>query len=211
MGHDRRGSAGSRSGPDATAFSALGQEPPEDNTLIAVPREWLPIDCDDVTVPEGLGPGTGCRGGGIRQGQRTAAGVRRGRMCRCRDLEQRDEGRCVARFRLFFRLDRTTDIAELRRWAVAARVAGLPVDPAVLAGRAAHLHSAPAVRGMDDPVPQGHWAFVLPGVLGERVSLVAIAMTAQSERSYAGSARPRPIAVTGASCSIRHSAGGRFP
>lgn len=29
----------------------------KENTLMAVPRAWVPVDCDDVTVPEGLGAG----------------------------------------------------------------------------------------------------------------------------------------------------------
>lgn len=64
-------------------------------------------------------------------------------------------------------------MALLRRWGLAAKVAGVPVDPSVLQAGQPIYTARPQFRGMGDPVPQEHWAFVLPGVFGDRVSLVA--------------------------------------
>ena len=81
-------------------------------------------------------------------------------------------GRGIARLQMFFLLDQVHELARLRSWGVAAQRAGLPVDPAVLQAGQPIYTARPSFINMNDPVPEEHWAFVLPGA-SERVSLVA--------------------------------------
>ena len=146
---------------------------PEQNTLVPVDRAWLPVDLDDVKVPAPFDKGDRL--------DEAAAHVR--------DHLMPEEFHCVecvvtatsstglrgpgiARMRLFFLLDQTWPLATMKGWARRLRLSlAVPIDDAVIQAGQPIYTARPIFRGMDDPVPEHLWAFVLPGSRGERVPL----------------------------------------
>jgi hypothetical protein len=73
-------------------------------------------------------------------------------------------GDSVARLRLFAALDRAHPLGALKDWAKGARAClNLPLDASVLQAGQPIYTARPKFTGMDDPVPRGMRAVILPG------------------------------------------------
>ena len=142
------------------------------NTLLAVDRAWIAIDCDDVTLPWGDGRAERLFHAGCHVRDRLLPKEFKWRDCVVVPTAMTGlVGENIGRLRLFFPLDRGYPATDLRRWARGAQIAGLPVDAATtLAGQPIYT-ARPTFIGMDDPVPAQLFAFLLPGFLDGPVPL----------------------------------------
>ena len=60
-------------------------------------------------------------------------------------------------------LDRSVPMPVVYRWLAGAKASGFPLDPRPALPGQLFLTGRPLLYGLDDPVPQSLWAFVLPG------------------------------------------------
>ena len=60
-------------------------------------------------------------------------------------------------------LDRSVPMSVAYQYMAGAKAAGYPLDPRPLLPNQLFLTARPLLFGLDDPVPQSLWAFVLPG------------------------------------------------
>jgi hypothetical protein len=138
---------------------------PAEATLCALGRAWMPLDFDDVAVPAGLG----CphRLGDAALHVRDCLlpeefhGVR---MVAAPSARTGMVGDSVVRLRLFAALDRAHPLEALKDWAKGVRAClNLPLDASVLQAGQPIYTARPIFTGMEDPVPRGMRAIILPG------------------------------------------------
>jgi hypothetical protein len=144
----------------------------DNNTLSNPARYWTVWDLDDVKVPAGLGSPLRLR--------EAAAHVRDQRMppefksARCVVTATASSGRKgddVARLRLYFLHPFAYDNATLKTYAKGlVSKTQLPVDSSVFQAGQPIYTARPLFEGIDDPVPEADWVFVLDGDR-ERVDL----------------------------------------
>lgn len=143
----------------------------DERTLYAPDLAWLAIDTDDFPVPSPLGRADKLEECGRHIRDTALPAEFKG--CRCIVAPSAStglKGDGLARLRFFFLIDREVAIAELYRWAKAARALGYPLDPRVMLAGQPIYTARPAFVGMVDPVPADMHAIVLDGDR-ERVTL----------------------------------------
>lgn len=143
----------------------------DERTLWAPDLAWLAVDTDDFPVPAPLGRADKLEECGRHI--RDTALPPEFKNCRCIVAPSAStglKGDGLARLRFFFLIDREAAIAELYRWAKAARALGYPFDPRVMLAGQPIYTARPAFVGMADPVPTALHAIVLDGAR-ERVAL----------------------------------------
>jgi hypothetical protein len=138
---------------------------PAEATLRAVTRAWLPLDLDDVFVPAGLGRAARLGEAALHVRDHLLPEEFHGvRMVAAPSARTGMVGDSVARLRIFAALDRAHPLQALKGWAKGARVClNLPLDGSVLQAGQPIYTGRPKFTGMDDPVPRGMRAVVLPG------------------------------------------------
>ena len=140
---------------------------------MAVPRAWLPVDCDDVSVPEGLGAGDRLPQAAeyVRDNKLPPefAGVE----CVVTATSSSGmKGSRVARLSSSSSSTRPTTFPNSGAGRLPPRQPGCrSTRPCCRPGQPIYT-ARPRFEGIDDPVPEEQRAFVLPGVFGDRVSLV---------------------------------------
>ena len=147
---------------------------PNDATLRAVDRSWVPLDFDDVIVPAGLERGDRLADAALHVREHALPPEFRGvRMIAIPSASTGLQGDGVARLRIFAALDRAWPLPMLKDWAVGARVCdALALDSAgIQAGQPNYTARPVFMNGMDDPVPAHCRAVILPGG-ADTVSLV---------------------------------------
>jgi hypothetical protein len=134
-------------------------------TLWAPDRAWLPLDLDDVVVPQSLGRPERLREAARFIRDRLLTDEFRGaRMIVTATAGSGRRGDKVARLRVFAALSRTHPIAALRGWAKgAAATLDLPIDIAVIQAGQPIYTPRPVFDGVVDPVPIELHAFILDG------------------------------------------------
>jgi hypothetical protein len=138
---------------------------PAEATLCAVARAWLPLDFDSVAVPEGLGLADRVSDAALHVRDHLLPAEFHGvRMVAAPSARTGMVGDSVARLRLFAALDRAHPLGALKDWAKCARVGlNLPLDASVLQAGQPIYTARPKFTGMNDPVPRGMRAVILPG------------------------------------------------
>jgi hypothetical protein len=161
-------------GLDLSAVHRRRWADPKDATLHAVDRRWLPLDCDDVTVPAGLGRAARLAEAALYVREQLAPPEFRGvRMITIPSASTGLQGDGIARFKLFVILDRAWPLETLKDWVTGARVCdALPVDPAVVQAGQPLYTARPPFMNMADPVPASCRVVILPGST-DTVPLVA--------------------------------------
>ena len=146
---------------------------PGQNTLVSVDRAWLPVDLDDVEVPAPFDKGDCLDAAAAYVRDHLMPNEFHGVECVVTATSSTGlRGSGTARMRLYFLLDQKWPLAALKGWARRLRLSlAVPIDDAVIQAGQPIYTARPVFRGMDDPVPEHLWAFVLPGSRGERVPL----------------------------------------
>lgn len=144
------------------------------NALQAADRGWLVIDADGALVPPPLGRAERLVDAAIYVRDNLLPVEFGDVACIVTPTAQTGlVGEHRARLRLWFHLDQCYPLPVLRRWADGAKLAGLPVDPMVIAVGQPIYTARPRFNGMADPVPTALRATIVPGFYGDRVRLLA--------------------------------------
>jgi hypothetical protein len=142
-------------------------------TLRAAERAWLPLDFDDVAVPQGLGRAERMADAALHvRDTRLPEEFRNVRVIAVPSARTGMVGDDTARVRLFVALDRRLPLASLNTWAKDARAyLDLSLDPRVVQAGQPIYTARPLFEGMEDPVPRSLHATILAGDT-DTVSLV---------------------------------------
>jgi hypothetical protein len=155
-------------------------------TLRAVNRSWIPLDCDDVIVPAGLGRGNRLVDAALYVRECVLPPEFRGvHMIAIPSASTGLQGDGVARLKLFVLLDRAWPLDTMKAWALGAKVCdALPLDSAPIQAGQPIYTGRPIFIGMTDPVPVHCRAVVLPGS-ADTVSLVIDRYAAKATKIHA--------------------------
>ena len=149
------------------------RDDPRENTMVVVPRAWLPIDVDDPPVPPGLGaPGRYVEGAIHVRDAMLPEEFHGCTMVVSPSARTGLRGPALLRCRMWFLLDRPYDLPILKAWTRGLKaVAGVGDSSVCQAGQPIYTGRAQFV-GMGDPIPPQLWAAVVRERT-ERVALVA--------------------------------------
>ena len=136
-----------------------------DRTLLEQDLGFLPLDIDDAPLPQGSV---------LDQGQNLYAAAEHGRETFLppvlRDVDLAIAAASSTGFKdgrlsmhAYAVLDRSAPMPVAYRYLAGAKAAGYPLDPRPALPAQLFLTGRPRLWGLDDPVPQSLWAFMLPG------------------------------------------------